>query len=780
MGDDREQDGDPRDDEPGRFDGDEDKGIGLTEEFARLEREIERELGPPPGDLPGAGEPASSRQGGESSADADADADEPPGEQPAVEPQPDPGPQADELELEGDGDDAQEPGRGEVRFDETDSSEWVVPAPPPDAEQTTPAGGETEEWDVEAEADEAGDASEGDAALEVGAAPEDDLVGGDEAGAEGEEAGSEQPADPPTEIHRPEDDEPEDESAVDEAALAGVAAAAAPPGESPIEHTVVRQGPPPGAGPPITGGYYYEEEDLENKTPALWWRFLTASILIVASVATAVAVSSLIFITGVAADLQPIEGIGDRLADIEPGDPQTIMIVGSDKRAGTPGDPGRSDTTMLLRVDPENEVLSLLSIPRDLKVQIPGALGETKFNEAFAMGGVKKTLETVKDLTGLEISNVVNVDFNGFAKAVDAINCVYVDVDRRYFNDNSTALSEADTYAAIHVNAGYQRLCGQKALDYVRYRHTDNDFVRGARQQDFLRNARAQVPISDVLPILEGSGGEGSKLLKIFTDHTQSNIDSAAKLIDVLKTFVSVRNVPINEVHLDAIDVMENGVSYVVAEDEAIEQAVDEFLGGAGTAGPRGGDVARSGSSADDDAAKKEKKKKKKRKKEKDPRKGANVISTADLAAITDGIDNFEKFGRTSARRLKFPVWIPTVVATDSTFSADSRQYEIKDPDDDKHPAYKMVIQHGTGEGVVEYYGVQGTSWSDPPILRDPSETRTIGGRDYELFYDGDRLRLVAFQDDDGNSYWVSNTLLQSLGEGEMLAIATSMEESHG
>ena len=77
-------------------------------------------------------------------------------------------------------------------------------------------------------------------------------------------------------------------------------------------------------------------------------------------------------------------------------------------------------------------------------------------------------------------------------------------------------------------------------------------------------------------------------------------------------------------------------------------------------------------------------------------------------------------------------------------------------------------------------HGVEVTSWADPPILEDPSETRTIGGRDYELFYDGDRLRMVAFQDDQVNSYWVSNTLLQTLGEGEMLAIATSMEESHG
>lgn len=750
MSDDHENIGDPGEDEPERLDGDEEKGIGLTEEFARLEQEIQKELGPAPGepqaeDQPPQEEPAASEPTAEAGDDVDDEDGEPAEPDAPDEP-------ADQLE------------RQEVRFDETESSEWVIP--PPAGDQPTAegdgepaAGGETEEWDVEADEDE----PEGDGTDDASEDADEPEPSEDIEDESSEDAGEPEPS---------EDAEGESEEDTEGDSQA----------EAPIEHTVVRAGPPPGAGPPITGGYYYEEDDLENKTPALWWRFLTGSVLIVASVATAVAVSSLIFITGVAADLQPIPSIQDELAEIEPGDPQTILIVGSDKRSNTPGDPGRSDTAMLLRVDPDNEVLSLLSIPRDLQVQIPGAIGETKFNEAYAMGGIKKTIQTVEEMTSLKINNVVNVDFNGFAKAVDAIDCVYVDVDRRYYNDNSTALSEAETYAAIHVNAGYQRLCGQNALDYVRYRHTDNDFVRGARQQDFLRNARAQVPVSEVLPILKGSDSADDDLLKIFTDHTQSNISDAAQLIDVLKTFVAVSNVPINEVHLDAVDVIENGISYVEASDQDIEKAVDEFLGGAGTAGPRGGDVARTSSSegGGEKTEKPAKDKKKKDKKKKDPREDAEVITTADLAAVSiDGIDRFERFGRTSARRLKFPVWIPTVVAPFSSYSSDSRQYDIKDPDGKKHPAYKLVIKYGTGAGVDEYYGVQGTSWSDPPILSDPSETRTIGGRDYELFYDGDRLRMVAFQDDDENSYWLSNTLLQTLGEAEMLAIATSMEESH-
>ena len=90
---------------------------------------------------------------------------------------------------------------------------------------------------------------------------------------------------------------------------------------------------------------------------------------------------------------------------------------------------------MLLRLDPDNDAIALMSIPRDLKVEIPG-YGTEKFNAAYAYGGPKLTLQVVKELTGLPINHVVNVDFLGFVRAVYAIGCVYVDVDRRYYHSN--------------------------------------------------------------------------------------------------------------------------------------------------------------------------------------------------------------------------------------------------------------------------------------------------------------------------------------------------------
>ena len=105
------------------------------------------------------------------------------------------------------------------------------------------------------------------------------------------------------------------------------------------------------------------------------------------------------------------------------------------------------------------------------------------------------------------------VDFKGFRRSVNTLDCVYTDVDRRYFNDNTGP--EPD-YAEIDVQPGYQRLCGQRALDYVRYRHGDSDFVRAARQQDFLRDAKDQVGTSELFD-------KSTELIEIFGSSTQTD-----------------------------------------------------------------------------------------------------------------------------------------------------------------------------------------------------------------------------------------------------------------
>ena len=488
------------------------------------------------------------------------------------------------------------------------------------------------------------------------------------------------------------------------------------------------------------------KEQIDERLPApLWTRFLAGALIVVISMATATAVSAIAFLADFAEGLSDhsgvLKGVENRLAGVDGGEPQTILILGSDIRPGE--DAGRSDTTMLLRLDADRNVISLFSLPRDLKVNIPG-VGIDKLNAAYSYGGPKKTLEVVQQITGLEVNHLVNVDFNGFAKAVDAIDCVYVDVDRDYFHSN-VGLAASEQYSEIDVSAGYQRLCGLRALQFVRYRHTDNDIVRSARQQDFLREARQKVPPGRLF-------SDRDELVKIFTDHTTSDIDDLPTLIGVLKLFVEARNAPVNQIHFEGA--FEE--SYVTASNSQMKQAVAEFLGETETPATRAPSSAGGG------------KGKGKKRKPKPAPGGATPMTESGAETLA--------FVELMARRKRMPAYLPSQIAPGSFFDDESRGYKIRLPNQKFDDAYKLVFQIGGRFGVPEYYGVMATEWRDPPILENPSETRTIDGREYMLFYDSDRLRLVAFKTNRG-SYWVSNTLLQSLSEQQMIAIATSMDE---
>jgi LCP family protein required for cell wall assembly len=186
----------------------------------------------------------------------------------------------------------------------------------------------------------------------------------------------------------------------------------------------------------------------------------------------------------------------DQLAVPEAGKPAVAIVIGYDQRAGDPDAGSRSDTVMLVRVDPEKDTVSLLSFPRDLIVEIPGCNGHPpwtgRINEAYSYCGPRGTLLTVKELTGVPVNYMVTVNFRAFREIVDKLGGVYMDVDRRYFNDNS-GLGPGSTYATIDLKPGYQHLSGRDALDFVRYRHTDSDLYRVVRQQEFVKSFKQQV-----------------------------------------------------------------------------------------------------------------------------------------------------------------------------------------------------------------------------------------------------------------------------------------------
>ncbi|CAN5463271.1 hypothetical protein BH20ACT15_BH20ACT15_06390 [soil metagenome] len=666
--------------------------------------------------------------------------------------------------------------------------------PPKKKQPKKPADGETHEYELGDDflADLEGDEEAGDAK------PDEEPAAKEPVGPDAEEPVEDEPEDEAPEDEEHDDDE---EPADEEAELEEIISAETAEwdgiedededddyededelAEDDAEKTLVQQARSnitsgfEAVGPKVTSGF--KAVGSKVRFP-MWARFLTAGLLIISSVAAATSASLLLYLSDVASALDPDEefkGITKQLDVVEGGEPQTIMILGSDKRPELKQDKfrGLSDTTMLLRIDPDKNAIALFSLPRDLRVNIPG-FGTDKLNAAYAYGGPELTLRTVQELTkvpatnnqGLEINHVVNIDFEGFARAVNALECVYVDVDRRYFNTNDDSLTEADDYEEIDIQPGYQALCGFDALDYARFRHTDNDVIRAARQQDFLREARQKVPPEVLF-------AERKELISIFTEHTTSDIDNADAMLQVLKLFIEARNAPLKQVKFEGT----LGPSFVETTPDEINTAVSQFLGiedspgaRASTAQPEDPSRAGSGDTPPDQSdvnaplAGSNKGKKKKRK----AGGSANVAETTFGEQLAKGI---------RSRKVKLPVYYPTVLESGSDYPQKPRVYKINGTGQDAPPnsqraAYKWVFSRPE---LGEYYGFTGTRWQEPPILKNPDEEREIGNRTYKFFYDGDRLRLIAWQEDDA-SFWVSNTLALSLSDREMLEIAKGMTE---
>ena len=144
------------------------------------------------------------------------------------------------------------------------------------------------------------------------------------------------------------------------------------------------------------------------------------------------------------------------------------------------------------------------------------------------------------------------MSFGGFRRAVNYVGGVYVDVDRRYYNDNTTAAA-GENYATIDVQPGYQKLGGQDALDYVRYRHFDNDFFRASRQQDFLRQVSHQDAIRQLL-----DASKIKELAHIFGRYFEvdDSFVETSNLIGMaqLGLYMAQSKAPVNEVRFPAYE----------------------------------------------------------------------------------------------------------------------------------------------------------------------------------------------------------------------------------
>jgi LCP family protein required for cell wall assembly len=427
-----------------------------------------------------------------------------------------------------------------------------------------------------------------------------------------------------------------------------------------------------------------------------------------------------------------------------PDGPRTLLVLGSDRRVASPAEPPRSDTIVLLRLDPDRNRIAVLSLPRDLAVKIPGYAGARKINEAYNHGGPAKTLETVRHLfdhaTGdkLEVNGVIDVNFNGFQRAVNAVGGVYVDVDRDYVN------REGNGIAAIDVKAGYQRLTGSDALAYVRYRHDDSDLFRNARQQEFLRQASKQ-PAVDRLKSVGAATDFVDDLIDYF--RFDKSFQSRKNSAGMIKTAVALalRRAPVNQIALSGITESENPTvdTRLFVTDDKVRQAYDAFLTG-----------------------------------KRNPKRSTAAPARKRVsAARTSGLENAERLGEdlsvvASSRLGSLPFYFPEYRLARSTYvDGTPRVYNDRDDQGNAFRAYRLVISTGL---AGEYYGVQGMTWKDPPLLASPDRIRVQNGRRLLLFYDGSKLRLVAWRTRTA-VYYVSNTLNRRLSNTQMLSVAASL-----
>jgi LCP family protein required for cell wall assembly len=568
------------------------------------------------------------------------------------------------------------------------------------------------------------------------------------------------------------------------------------------------------------------------------------------------------------ADVKEAQSVLD---GVPPADKAAIaLVIGYDRRYGeAEGTPSRSDTLMLLRADPQTKAISMLSFPRDMivEIQCPGSVYRSKINAAYATCGAKGALDTVRTLTGLPINYLITVNFRGFKKIVNTLDGVWVDVDRRYYNDNG-GVSLGYGFAKINLQPGYQRLTGGAALDFVRFRHTDSDFHRVARQQLFVTAMKEQFRKSfsvTKVPSLVGA----------MTKNIEVGVGGGKELTPrtILRYALFAYGLPPGNFFQPKIDGL-TGFSELTTDSANVQQAVQEFskpdvqaprvatavaLGRKiKTTAPTPADTTVSllngytveGAAAE---AKYLLAQRGYATVEGPPnatgnapwadqfhtkvyfspsRKGAKAaaVNLARLFGAAEAVplaprrqctgppleqprsclirplsngamltvvvgQTFHNtlppvparaelkrtppsvrsdraatvaLVRAQKRKVGFPLMVPSALERSSVPDSDVpvRTYRITDDYD----AVRLVFRRG-----LEYWGVQQTDWADAPVLGNNNLRRVINGRNYDFYYRGTKLHMIVLRKD-GATYWVVNTLLDSLSNETMIAIAKGLQ----
>jgi len=420
-----------------------------------------------------------------------------------------------------------------------------------------------------------------------------------------------------------------------------------------------------------------------------------------------------------------------------------ILVLGSDIRT-TQEETGRSDTIMLVHADIKQNFLSMLSIPRDLYVDVPGH-GKQKINSAYAFGGGALTIQTVKELTGVNIKQYMEVDFNAFKDLTDAVGGVYVDVDARYYNADPK-------WELVNLSPGYQLLDGADALDYVRFRHDLNlDFGRMDRQQRFLNALREQA-IGWNLPLK--LPGYISALFK--------NVNTTLGTNDVIRLAawgIKLGGDRIRQVSIVGDPQMVDGQSVVVASSATIRQAVEDFLTPPAAATTAA--TTQTGTAATTTAT-----------------TGSSTSSTAPVItdpALIANSNLWSLMASAAPFAVEAPGYLPEgykYVSWDPA-KGQSGSYGIK-VGSGTQPAIKVVYQL-TREGAAtdQYLGIMETSWTSAPAASKGQEVQH-NGLTFTIVGTSQKVDHIWWKKD-GVLYWVSNTLSYYASKKELLKVAESM-----
>lgn len=472
---------------------------------------------------------------------------------------------------------------------------------------------------------------------------------------------------------------------------------------------------------------------------------------------------------------------------------KTILLIGADRREGLPERWGRSDTIIVARLLPSEKIISLLSIPRDLQVDIPG-YGFNKINAAYSYGGPRLLIATVRDWIGAPINHFIEIDFDGFSRMVEEVGGVYLPIDQRYYHSNE-GLSPEDMYSEIDIEAGYQKLQGEDALAFVRHRRSDTDFLRASRQQIFLRELSRQ------LQERAGSAASLPSLAEAFLDATTSDIRSPKTLLELGNIARSIGSDRIIRVTPEASELISSGVFYLVASPQQREEALRVWNNPELLLEPpnkirytRLGEIALRSSSWLVRSSRAR------------PFAVRKIDRSAPLAAISEALSNWRPlfYGTSAAfaslreelnfaRKSKRARGIISRDRISLPGSPDLQASPAPEPPQSPlRPCRPQSLPPGYSwpENYKEYY-LEGrpalslwaqmeraggllwtwTSWQEAPALQKPDQIIKRGGRKLFLFWDSGRLRLVAWRS--GRGYgWLTNTLNSSFDAREMITLA--------